>query len=69
MTATQIKIWMLQHSVKAAVIASELNVTKQAIYNFIAGRSYSDRIRAHFIELGCPDKILPHGKRYGRLAA
>ena len=53
----EIKIFMIRKGLSNRDIAQELGVTEQAISNFIAGKSKSNRIREFLGMMGCPDNV------------
>ena len=50
--------WMMEEDVLLADIARDLKVTNSAVSHFLAGRIASAGLRAHFIAIGCPQRLV-----------
>ena len=54
----EIRIWMLKNNVRQKKIASNLNINQSAVSHWVKGEISSKRIKQHFLDLGCPQKLM-----------
>ncbi len=53
-----IRVWLLKNDLLAIDLARALDVDLSAITHFVNGVITSQRIRDHFINLGCPESLM-----------
>ena len=56
--AEELQRWLMRNYLRRSDVARELGVTRAAITRYLNGSLKSKRIRAWFIERGCPAQFL-----------